>query len=134
MMERRRNLTLYIPGRIKASLERQPKLISTNQNSSTPQALQKLQDFEIIIGLNRVADDGIQALQRFFVGLDIPLNLRLAVQVEWPFLGDFHDLFDLNPFAVQESIARFPKTVLQFVGFGLRRRQDCPGRAGSDRR
>lgn len=78
-----------------------------------------LQDLEIVVGFDGVANDRAQTLQSLFVSLDVPRNLGLAVQIERPPFDGFHDVIDLDALAAKKPIRVFGEAVTERGRFGL---------------
>jgi hypothetical protein len=71
------------------SLDSHLELIPTDQHCPAAQLLQVLHDLEVVVGLDCVANDAVQAVQGCLVGLEVGCDAVLAVQVE----GGLRDLW-----------------------------------------
>ncbi len=89
---------------IKPSMESQPKLISTDKNSTTTKLPQMLQNLQVIVGLNSIPNNGAETLQCLVIGLKVSSNLGFTVEIERPLLNRVHDFLDLDALTVKKPI------------------------------
>lgn len=89
-----------------------------------------LQNHEIIVRLNRIPDNRIQALQGILIRLHISRYLRLAVEIKRAFLNGLHDLLDLEAFTVQKAIVFLGEAVVELVGLSWGFGYDCSDAEG----
>lgn len=105
---------------IKSGMESQPQLISTNKHCTRTKLSQMLQNLQVIVGFDSIPNDRAQPLQGLLVGLEVPGDLGLTVEIERPPLGGLHDVLDLEALAVKKPIRGFGETVLKWCGLGWR--------------
>ena len=75
-----------MPGRVKASHHGRAQLVPGHQHRAGAQRLQVAHDRHVVVGLDGIADDAVQAAQRGLVCCVVGAYARLAVQVEWALL------------------------------------------------
>ena len=89
---------------VEAGRERDLELVARDQDASGAQFLEVLQNAQVVVGLDRVADDGVDALESFLVGREVGSQLRLRVEVKGARLGLGADVVVFDRVAVEESV------------------------------
>ena len=90
--------------RVEARRERDLELVARDQHAPGAELLEVLQDAQVVVGLDGVAVDGVDALERVPVRREVGGQLRLRVEVERARLGLGADVVDLDLVAVEEAV------------------------------
>lgn len=116
---------------VEARSQRHLELVARDQHAAGAQLLQMLQDAEVVVGLDGVADDGVDALERVPVGREVGRELRLRVEVERGGLGLGAHVVDLDRVAVEEAVLL---SLVEASAFGGREDRGRARRGGGGRR